>query len=191
MEFVRHCAAIFESWGYPVRIIHSDRTYMDVFMHVREWGGNVGSRVGFPFPGFCAVNRDCKLRAMRKFWSENSGDDIVQYVGIAADEPVRLRRLAANAVSLLAQYGYTQNDAYRLCWEYDLLSPCYQYTNRGGCWFCPNAGRNELLTLRRDHWELWTRLLALEKEPNVINNMWNRRDNIYISQLEEEFCRCG
>jgi len=79
---------------------------MDVFMHVREWGGNIGARVGFPFPGFCVVNRDCKLRAMKKFWRKNSGDVIAQYVGIAADEPARLKRLRANAVSLLAQYGY-------------------------------------------------------------------------------------
>lgn len=191
MEFVRHCTAIFESWGYPVRIIRSDRTYMDVFMNVREWGGHVGMRAGFPLPGACEINRDCKLRAMRKFWRENGGDDIMQYVGIAADEPARLRRLPANAVSLLAQYGYSQKDAYRLCGEYDLLSPCYQYAKRGGCWFCPNAGKNELLTLRRDHWDLWARLLALEKEPNVINNIWNRRGRIYISQMEEEFRRCG
>ena len=95
----------------------------------------------------------------------------MQYVGIAADEPARLRRLPANAVSLLAQYEYTQQDAYRLCWEYDLLSPSYQYAKRGGCWFCPNASRSELLALWRDHEELWTRLLALEKEPNVINNI--------------------
>ncbi len=111
----------------------------------------------------------------------------MQYVGIAADEPARLRRLPANAVSLLAQYEYTQQDAYRLCWEYDLLSPSYQYAKRGGCWFCPNASRSELLALWRDHEELWTRLLALEKEPNVINNKWNRRGRFYISQMEEEF----
>lgn len=191
MEFVKRSVAIFESWGYPVEIIHSDRTYMDVFMHVREWGANLGMRTGFPFPGFCSVNRDCKLRAMRKYWSENKGNDIVQYVGIGADEPARLKRLAPNAVSLLAQYGYTQQDAYQLCCDHDLLSPCYQYANRGGCWFCPNAGRTEMLTLWRDHEELWDRLLALEKEPNILNNVWNRRDDISISQLEEEFSRCG
>ncbi len=191
MEFVRRCAVIFESWGYPVKIVHSDRTYMDTFMHVRQWGDYVGIRVGFPFPGFCAVNRDCKLRAMRIFWREMDGDDIVQYVGIAVDEPARLKRLPTNAVSLLAQYGYTQEDAYWLCSDYGLLSPCYEYTNRGGCWFCPNAGKDELRSLRRDHRELWDRLLELEKEPNIVNNMWNRRDCIYISQLEEEFAQCG
>ena len=43
-----------------------------------------------------------------------------------------------------------------------------------------------MLTLWRDHEELWDRLLALEKEPNILNNVWNRRDDISISQLEEE-----
>lgn len=38
-----------------------------------------------------------KVRAMQKFWRENKGDDIAQYVGIAADEPTRLKRLSANA----------------------------------------------------------------------------------------------
>lgn len=189
MEFVRHCAAIFESWGYPVQIIRSDRTYMDVFMHVREWGGHAGMRTGFPMPGACEINRDCKLRAMRKFWRENGGGDIVQYVGIAADEPARLKRLPANTVSLLARYGYTQGDAYRLCSEHGLLSPSYQYAKRGGCWFCPNARRDELLALRRDHGDLWNWLLKLEKEPDIIGSIWNRRNHISISQLEEEFCQ--
>jgi len=189
MEFVKRCTFIFESWGYPVKVIHSDRTYMDVFMRVREWGGYVGMRAGFPLPGACEINRDCKLRAMRNFWRENGGEDIVQYVGIAADEPARLKRLPVNAVSLLARYGYTQEDAYWLCSDYGLLSPCYEYAARGGCWFCPNATRNELRALWRDHNELWNKLLELEKVPNVINNIWNRRSRIYISQVEEELCQ--
>lgn len=189
MEFIRQSAARFKSWGYPVEIIHSDRTYMDVFMHVREWGGHVGMRTGFPLPGACEINRDCKLRAMRQFWRENKGADILQYIGIAADEPARLKRLPANAISLLNQYGYTQADAYQLCSEYDLLSPCYRYAKRGGCWFCPNARKNELLSLRRDYPDLWYRLLELEKEPHIINSMWNRQNHIYISHLEEELCR--
>ena len=42
--------------------------------------------------------------------------DTVSYVGIAEDEPKRLARLdGVKKVSLLAKYGMTEVDAYKLC----------------------------------------------------------------------------
>ena len=56
----------------------------------------------------------------------------VQYVGIAADEPKRLAKLKNGKTSLLAKYGYTEAMAADLCREYGLLSPIYEFANRGG-----------------------------------------------------------
>lgn len=66
---------------------------------------------------------------------------ITQYVGIAGDELKRLARLAGtNKVSLLAKYGVAETSALALCKRYNLLSPIYEFTSRGGCFFCHNAG---------------------------------------------------
>ena len=65
----------------------------------------------------CAVNRDCKIPPVRKYNAALS-PDTVSYVGIAQDEPKRLARLdGVKKVSLLAKYGMTEADAYKLCQE--------------------------------------------------------------------------
>ena len=95
------------------------------------------------------------------------GYDIVQYVGIAKDEPKRLARLKGNQVSLLEKYGYTESMAYDLCKKYDLLSPIYEYGTRGGCWFCMNAKLPQYIRIRRDYPEMWGELRELSKTPNL------------------------
>ena len=62
-------------------------------------------------------------------------EEITQYVGIAIDEPKRLKRLddgGKNKVSLLEKYGYTEEMAKNLCKKYGLLSPIYNFAPRGG-----------------------------------------------------------
>lgn len=100
---------------------------------------------------------------------------LIQYVGIAADESKRLARLAGtNKVSLLAKYGVTEAEALALCKRHNLLSPIYEFTSRGGCFFCPNAGWSELQHLYSHHHDLWNYLLALQKLPNKTTERFNR-----------------
>lgn len=191
MEFIKNKAIpVFERWGYKTKILHSDRTYLDCFFRETSKGKffGTGKRVGFPMAGKCVINRDCKIRQIRKYWKE-MGDEFVQYIGIAIDEPVRMDRIvnAGNKVSLLKKYGYTEQMALDLCRKYDLLSPIYEFTPRGGCWFCPNAGHAELENLRTHHRDLWDRLLELEDEPDLIVNMWNSLTKTRIHDWEERF----
>lgn len=57
--------------------------------------------------------------------------------------------------------------------KHDLLSPIYDFAPRGGCWFCPNARREELKHLRTYHRDLWDKLLELENRTDLIGNVWN------------------
>ena len=110
-----------------------------MFHHVITRGPHKGEVRGFAWAGMCAVNRDCKIPPVRKYNAALS-PDTVSYVGIAEDEPKRLARLdGVKKVSLLAKYGMTEADAYKLCQEHGLLSPIYTHCRRNGCWFCPNA----------------------------------------------------
>ena len=118
-----------ESWGYPVTVLRGKKTYIDLFMHTVTKGEFAGMKFGFPLDGKCSVNRDCKTRVIEK-WKK--GQDIIQYLGIAIDEPKRLKRLKDGEISLLAKYGYTESMAADLCRKYGLLSPAYSFTNRGG-----------------------------------------------------------
>lgn len=129
MEWVHNKAVpLFRQWGYEVEILRSDKDYLDNFFFEITKGPRKGKRRGFPLGGHCNINRDQKTKAVHQFFKTIDGD-FVQYVGIAIDEPKRLERLnGTNKVSLLAEYGYTEQMAYELCREYNLLSPIYSFT---------------------------------------------------------------
>lgn len=133
------------------------------------WGGKFkGFLYGFPIGGRCVINRNCKIRPIHNYYKQFKTDyDIVQYVGIAKDEPKRLSRLKDNQVSLLDEYGYTEAMAMKKCKEYDLVSPIYEKGTRGGCWFCMNARISSYIHIRHNHPHLWEMLRELSKTPNL------------------------
>lgn len=176
----------FKAWGYPVTVLHSEKTYMDCFNHILKKGKRAGMRQGFPMSGKCLINRDCKMRPIRK-WVKKQPKDLVQYIGIASDEPKRLARLTDGKISLLGKYGYTEAMAADLCKGYGLYSPIYGFSNRGGCWFCPNCRDAELRHLRKYHPDLWKRLLTLEKKENLAGPIWNTLTKTSLHDKEEQF----
>nr|DAM96483.1 MAG TPA: phosphoadenosine-phosphosulfate reductase [Caudoviricetes sp.] len=192
IDFIKNKAIPkFEEWGYEVKILHSNKTYLDCFYQVQRRSRipeRIGKRWGFPMTGKCMINSQCKIWQIKKFWKEIK-EPFIQYIGIAVDEPTRMERIvnSGNKVSLLEKYGYTEKMAFELCEKYDLLSPIYDFVPRGGCWFCPNARYAELKYLRTNHRNLWDKLLELENEPDLIGNMWSTLTKTKIHDWEERF----
>lgn len=159
--------------GVHVDVVRAERDYCYFFRKCRRGGAHEGKIYGFPLGGKCFINRDCKIAPVRKYFAEIAGGpmraktNIVQYIGIAADEPRRLTRLTENKISLLAKYGYTEYMAKQLCAAHGLLSPIYTTGTRGGCWFCPNCKIQHFVNLRRNHPELWAELVELSHTPNL------------------------
>lgn len=146
----------------PFITLRSDVTYEKQFKHIVSRGPNKGKTAGFPVPGMCAINRDCKVKPIRSF---KKGLNIErEYIGIAADEPKRLARLSESKISLLAKYNYTEADAKKKCIEYGLLSPIYGISKRNGCYFCMNCKDNEFMWLMKNRPDLFNKLLTLERE---------------------------
>lgn len=191
IDFIKNKAIpIFESLGYEVKILHAKLNYMDIFMREPTRGKHFGTgkKTGFPMSGKCQINKSVKVLPIKSFL-KSIGEEFTQYIGIAVDEPVRMERIvnAENKSSLLEKYGYTEQMAFDLCKEYGLLSPIYEFTNRGGCWFCPNMRYAQLKHLRTYHRDLWNKLLELEHEPDLIGNMWNTLTKTRIHDWEERF----
>ena len=116
----------------------------------------------------CLINRDCKIKPIKQYLKRmEQAYDIIQYIGIAIDEPKRLARLKGDKMSLLAKYGYTEEMAMKMCEQYDLVSPIYQHGTRGGCWFCPNANIRSFVDFRSKHPHLWAELRELSLTPNL------------------------
>lgn len=126
----------FESWGYKVVVLHSQNTYIDLFYRMvsnSKTESRNGKIRGFPMSMGCHMNSGAKIPPIRGYWKLQI-EDVTQYVGIAIDEPLRLDRVvqSKNQVSLLQKYGYTEEMAKQKCLEYDLLSPIYEFTSKGG-----------------------------------------------------------
>ena len=180
IDFIKNKAKpLFESWGYEVIILRSEKTYKDIFNHIikkpRKHLSHKGQKYGFAVTGLCSVKRDLKLKPIEKYYKSLGNEPYTQYVGICIDEPKRLNSLHKDnsKISLLEKYNFTEKDAKKLCEEYDLLSPCYELSKRGGCWFCPNAKLEEHKQIKELYPDTWNEFVKLESEPNLANNKWN------------------
>lgn len=139
IDFIHKTISILESWGHEVKILRANKTYIDNFYHVIEkprteaGRGRKGLRCGFPMMGKCDINGRCKVKPIKDYISSLHGE-YEQYIGIASDEPERIERMRKDArkKSLLIKYECNEARAYELCKNYDLLSPVYQFSNRGG-----------------------------------------------------------
>ena len=140
-------------------------------MHIMTRGMYVGKHQGFPIGGACRINRDCKIAPIREYYRQFDGQQVMQYVGIAIDEPVRLERVyrAKDRTSLMEKYGVTEAMAKEMCRAQGLLSPIYDTGTRGGCWFCPNMRKGCMHRFRREHPDLWNELLRLGEVENCIS----------------------
>ena len=100
---------------------------------------------------------------------QGADTNIVQYLGIAADEPKRIERHKdkPNIVLPLVEIGWDEAYCRKWCEENDLLSPIYTTSARGGCWFCHNQSIGQLRILRHDYPELWALLLKWDKDSPV------------------------
>ncbi len=195
INFIHTKAKIFEEWGFEVHILHAEKDYLDFFHHImgksRKIPEHEGMMYGFPASGLCGIKRDCKLKPMEEWKKLHKDEGIIEYVGIAADEQKRLNSLYSkpNTVSLLATYGYAEEDAMALCKEYDMVSPQYDMIREGenksskkfffpktmkrdGCWFCPNAKLCEHKAIYEKYPDAWATYVALENE-TVAYPKWN------------------
>lgn len=134
------------------------KTYEDIFCRVRSKGQRQGEIVGFPVLGRPECN-ELKRSVFNR----------IKYVGIAADEPIRIKRHKDKDGMLLplVEAGWTEQMCMDWCKENDLLSPSYETSFRDGCWFCHNQGLNQLRLLRRNYPDLWKLMLKWDRDSPV------------------------
>ena len=150
-------------------------TYEKIFY--KEIPARQGRIYGFPMRKGNWCNSDLKMAALRRainlFCKSHSAGGtekhtVVEYLGIAIDEPKRLERCdGVTKKSPLAEIGWTEADAWKWCEENDLLSPIYTTATRGGCWFCHNQGVDQLRQLRKNYPDLWALLMKWDLDSPV------------------------
>lgn len=173
-----------EAMGVKVDIVRAKDDYMSVCRRkFKEPKANGTVYYGVQNSKPCYANTYLKLEPIKRYYKEIGKDfDIIQYEGIASDEPARLKRLeGTNKISLLDKYGYTEAMAMAKCKEYGLVSPCYTMDTRGGCWFCFNANINRYISIRKNHPEYWQAFKDLYYETGSKSFVYSQT----LEQIEE------
>ena len=180
IHFIKKVAKpLFEEWGFPVTIISAETDYITHFNRIIERPikhmEHKGKSFGFPPGKMCAIRRDCKIKPAAMYLNDKYGTDgYIQFLGICADEESRLASLQrAGHRSLLAEYGFTQQDAKDLCESFGLLSPYYEFSKRGGCWMCLYARPLEHAQIKRYYPEVWAEFVSLESRTDLAFSRWN------------------
>ena len=166
VEFKDKADKIIKSrYGISVERICSKYTYEDFFYKVFQCGKSIyaGKIYGFPMIKGAWCNSRLKMSVLRNF----NKPDIVQYIGIACDEPNRFHNLTERKISPLVDFGITEMQCYDICKKLDLLSPIYSNSFRGGCWFCHNQGVEQLRYLRKNYPDCWSKLLEWDLDSPV------------------------
>nr|WP_297304872.1 phosphoadenosine phosphosulfate reductase family protein [uncultured Lachnoclostridium sp.] len=148
----------------------------------RKPGSTYEGKIGMSWAG--PKNRWCtsvlKIRVIDKYLSSlQENYEIVQYIGIAADEPERVKEFCYP----LIEWGMTEKDCLEYCYErgYD-WGGLYRLFDRVSCWCCPLQGLEELRILRREFPGLWSQLLEWESKT------WrNFRKDFSVDELEIRF----
>lgn len=151
---------IFERYGIKVERIRADKCYEELFYGVpkrtKQNQCKQGQIRGFPSLRSQWCSKSLKVNVMKKIFKK---DNAIQYIGIAANEQQRFGQLSDTLRSPLVEHGVTEGDCYKICEEIGLLSPVYLQSRRSGCWFCHAQPIAQLRLLRKQHPELWSKLL--------------------------------
>ena len=95
--------------------------------------------------------------------------NIIQYIGIAADEPKRIAKHIGkpNIIMPLVEIGWEEDLCGLISGYQNLLSPVYTTATRDGCWFCHNQSVGQLRNLRKNYPDLWALLLKWDLDSPV------------------------
>lgn len=135
--------------------------------------------------GVCRWRTTNKVKSINKYLSDLG--DYIQYIGIAADEPERIKN-ENNKVYPLVEWNMTEADCLQYCYNhgfywYENNIRLYDVLDRVSCWCCSNKNLKELKNMKYYLPEYWNKLKALQSR---IDRPF-RRDGKTIFDLDERF----
>ena len=129
-----------------------------------------------PYQGVASLKRDSHMVSASKDEGKNpfppsptrrAKRNIVEYLGIAVDEPDRFGQLSDIKRAPLVEYDIEEDLCGLYCQYADCLAPAYETSCRDGCWFCHNQGVKQLRELRHNYPDHWALLLKWDLDSPV------------------------
>ena len=125
----------------------------------------------FPPKSLLGAENSKSTRSKPRFSNEpattGKNRNIVEYLGIAADEPKRHGQLNDRKRAPLVEYGIDEDLCGLYCQYNDMLSPTYETSCRDGCWFCHNQGVDQLRNLWKNYPDLWALMMKWDLDSPV------------------------
>lgn len=188
-QMYEHIARVEEVSGVRITRLHPTMPlehYM--YDHVIKKGKRKGER-GYGWPRknsrWCTrIKTDVIDKHVRAAAAEKN---IVQFVGIAADEAHRCNDKSYP----LVDWGITEADALAYCQFHGFdFSGLYDHRKRVSCWCCPLQSLDCLRATRRWHPDLWKRLADMDARSRnsfMIRKRRGRYFDVGVDDLERRF----
>lgn len=196
-EMYKHIDKVERDIGREITRIRAEHTYEYMMFDIpvkRKAESSLTLRYGSPPTGYgwpgprqrwCTTRlkdmpREKFLSPLRKKY------EVLEYVGIAADEGYRLARIRnqnQNHRHPLVDWGMTEADCLKYCYDrgYD-WGGLYEQFKRVSCWCCPLQSLAELRILYANHPDLWAKLKEWD------NRTWRKFKADYsVEELEIRF----
>ena len=148
--------------------IRPEKIFEEQFYTKIKKGKNKGQIYGWPYTiGFNSwCNDRLKIRPFKKYLKQFK-EKVIIYLGIAADEPSRLKKLQPNRRAPLAEWGMTEEDCLKYIEEKGFRNPMYWKFERLGCYLCPKQNLDSLRSLRKHYPYFWEKMLRMDKDSPV------------------------
>jgi 3'-phosphoadenosine 5'-phosphosulfate sulfotransferase (PAPS reductase)/FAD synthetase len=176
---------IVEDAGIKFTVLRSDKVF-DYLMFEEVTKKETLGR-GWPTFKVRWCTGELKKDIIRNYLKDlNTQYNVIQCVGLAADEEYRLKRAVnqqPNKRYPLIEWGWTEEDALQYCYSKGFdWEGLYTKFKRVSCWCCPLKSLPELRALRTHCPDLWAELHEMDKKA------WNQfRADYSVADLEIRF----
>lgn len=189
---------IVEDAGIKFTVLRSEQTFDYLMFEHRvdrkktELQGNLGYSWAGPLSRWCTSK--LKTEVVSRYLSKlQSQYNLIQCVGIAADEGYRLKRKNNKRDGIrhpLVEWGWTEEKCLKYCydkgfdWEglYEIFREENGRCPRVSCWCCPLQSLEKLRILRKNFPDLWQELKDMDKRT------WRTfKDGWSVEDLEKRF----
>lgn len=93
----------------PVTVVKADFSFEEMFYRKKEFGKRIGDIYEFPYTLGAWCNSRLKMSPLNRYFTTQGS--LIQYVGIAYDEPKRAARLGINKCTPLYEQKITEVEA--------------------------------------------------------------------------------
>lgn len=191
-EMYEHIEKVEKYIGRKITTIKADHDFMyyaterEVVRRVNSHAHKKGDVVyghGWPsvFKRWCTST--LKRDVIKKFLRNYKDYTVIQYVGIAADEPNRVKD---DKEYPLVKWNMSEADCLKYCYDRGFTwGGLYDHWTRLSCWRCPLQTLDNLRNLRQIKPDLWEQLKEMDKK--FQNTPTPNFSKVSLSDIERRF----